>query len=73
MVRLNSILLIYIDHVTSSNHMTSSLIPRRVAGFDYKTCGVMIAVGQQSQEIGQSVTNATDDDAEQGAGDQVIS
>ncbi|XP_063690857.1 S-adenosylmethionine synthase-like isoform X2 [Bolinopsis microptera] len=39
-------------------------------GFDYKTCGVMIAVGQQSQEIGQSVTNATDDDAEQGAGDQ---
>jgi len=38
-------------------------------GFDYKTCGVMVAVGQQAQEIGACVTSSTDS-GEQGAGDQ---
>jgi len=38
-------------------------------GFDYKTCGVMVAVGQQAQEIGACVTTSTDS-GEQGAGDQ---
>lgn len=38
-------------------------------GFDYKTCGVQVAIGQQSQDIGQCVTSSTDS-GEQGAGDQ---
>jgi S-adenosylmethionine synthetase len=38
-------------------------------GFDYKTCGVMVAIGQQSQEISDCVTTSTDS-GEQGAGDQ---
>lgn len=37
-------------------------------GFDYKTCGVMISVGQQSPDIAQGVKKTLSD--EQGAGDQ---
>lgn len=37
-------------------------------GFDYKTCGVCIAVGQQSPDISQGVKETGTD--EQGAGDQ---
>ena len=43
-----------------------------LAGLDYKTCGVMVAVGQQSPDISQCVTSSTDC-GEQGAGDQVRS
>ncbi len=39
-------------------------------GFDYKTCGVMIAVGSQSPDIAQGVKTTGQD--EQGAGDQGI-
>ncbi|MEY4616063.1 MAG: S-adenosylmethionine synthetase [Pseudomonadota bacterium] len=37
-------------------------------GFDYKTCGVMVAVGKQSPDIAMGVN--TSENKEQGAGDQ---
>ena len=37
-------------------------------GFDYKTCGVMVSVGQQSADIAMGVKETGSD--EQGAGDQ---
>lgn len=41
-------------------------------GFDYKTCGVMVAIGLQSQEISQAVSQAADEEKDVGAGDQGI-
>lgn len=43
-------------------------------GFDYKTCGVMVAVGRQSPDISQGVTvgQGLHNQKEQGAGDQGI-
>lgn len=39
-------------------------------GFDYKSCGIMITLGQQSPDISQGVTEGEGLHAEQGAGDQ---
>jgi len=41
-------------------------------GFDYKTCGVITAIGKQSQDISQGVTEGVGLFKEQGAGDQGI-
>ncbi len=41
-------------------------------GFDYKTCAVMNAIGQQSPDISQGVTEGEGLFKEQGAGDQGI-
>lgn len=43
-------------------------------GFDYKTCGVMVTLGKQSQDISQGVTagKGLHNQKEQGAGDQGI-
>jgi S-adenosylmethionine synthetase len=43
-------------------------------GFDYKTCGVLVALGKQSQDISQGVTagKGLHNQKEQGAGDQGI-
>ncbi|MDD5455728.1 MAG: methionine adenosyltransferase [Candidatus Margulisbacteria bacterium] len=41
-------------------------------GFDYETCGVITAIGKQSQDISQGVTEGVGLFKEQGAGDQGI-
>jgi S-adenosylmethionine synthetase len=41
-------------------------------GFHYETCGVMVAVGKQSPDISQGVTEGEGLHKEQGAGDQGI-
>jgi S-adenosylmethionine synthetase len=39
-------------------------------GFDYKSCAILTAINRQSPDIAQGVDNASDDNLDQGAGDQ---
>ncbi len=39
-------------------------------GFDYQSCGVLVAIHSQSADIARGVNRAGDDENEQGAGDQ---
>ncbi|HEY5764123.1 MAG TPA: methionine adenosyltransferase [Rhodocyclaceae bacterium] len=39
-------------------------------GFDYKSCAILTAINRQSPDIAQGVNNASDDNLDQGAGDQ---
>lgn len=39
-------------------------------GFDWESCAVLSAIGKQSPDIAQGVDHASDDNQEQGAGDQ---
>lgn len=71
-------LVVVAGEITTSAKVNFSEVAREVVkrigydhsdkGFDYKTCGVMIAVGQQSPDIAVGVKETLSDD--QGAGDQ---
>lgn len=41
-------------------------------GFDYRSCGIMLTINSQSEEIAQGVDEAVEDSKELGAGDQGI-
>ncbi len=71
-------LIVVAGEITTSAKINISEIAREVVkrigydhsdkGFDYKTCGVTVAVGQQSPDIAVGVKETLSDD--QGAGDQ---
>ncbi|MFN7263191.1 MAG: S-adenosylmethionine synthetase N-terminal domain-containing protein, partial [Pseudobdellovibrionaceae bacterium] len=71
-------LIVVAGEVTTSANVNMSEIARETVkkigydssdkGFDYKSCGVMVAVGKQSPDIAMGVKETGSD--EQGAGDQ---
>jgi S-adenosylmethionine synthetase len=71
-------LVVVAGEITTTAHVNLGQIARETIrkigyddtdkGFDYKTCGVTVAVGQQSPDISQGVKETGTD--EQGAGDQ---
>jgi len=71
-------LIVVAGEITTSAKVNFSEIARQTVqkigyddsdkGFDYKTCGVMVALGQQSPDISMGVKETGSDD--QGAGDQ---
>jgi S-adenosylmethionine synthetase len=71
-------LVVVAGEITTTAHVNLGQIARETIrkigyddtdkGFDYKTCGVTVAVGQQSPDISQGVKETGTDD--QGAGDQ---
>ncbi|MDY0073297.1 MAG: methionine adenosyltransferase [Thauera sp.] len=73
-------LVVISGEITTKAHVnyreTTQEVIRRIGydnsdiGFDYKSCAILTAINRQSPDIAQGVDRASDDNFDQGAGDQ---